>query len=70
MGKGWTPERRAQQAQATKSWKPWRQSTGPRTVEGKASASRNAWTGGARPMLRELAKALRSQRVGLAELGD
>lgn len=39
---GWTPERRAKQAEAIKRWQPWRQSTGPRTEEGKARSSRNA----------------------------
>lgn len=38
----WTPERRARQAALIHSWRPWTQSTGPRTPEGKAKASRNA----------------------------
>ncbi|MBQ4853742.1 hypothetical protein IMW82_03485 [Rhodanobacter sp. B2A1Ga4] len=61
MGNGWTPERRQRQAAAISQWKPWERSTGPRTVEGKAVAGRNGWKGGMRPMLRELAKALRGQ---------
>ncbi len=36
-------------------------STGPRSAEGKARASRNAWKGGSRPMLRALAQALVTQ---------
>ena len=32
----WTPERRAQQAEAIREWQPWKRATGPRTVEGKA----------------------------------
>jgi hypothetical protein len=39
---GWTPERRARQAAAIHDWQPWRRATGPRTMEGKAAASRNA----------------------------
>ena len=42
MGKGWTPERRAKQAEAIKRWKPWEKSTGPRTEEGKRASSGNA----------------------------
>ena len=30
MAKGWTPERRARQAELIRSWRPWEQSTGPR----------------------------------------
>lgn len=41
-GSGWTPERRAKQAEAVRGWKPWERSTGPRTEEGKARSSRNA----------------------------
>ncbi len=55
----WTPERRARQAEAVSRWKPWERSTGPRTVDGKAKASRNAYKGGTRTMLRELARHLR-----------
>lgn len=39
---GWTPERRARQAEAIRSWKPWAKSTGPRTAAGKARAAQNA----------------------------
>lgn len=52
MANGWTDERRARQAAAIKSWKPWEQSTGPRTASGKAQASRNADKGGRRAKLR------------------
>lgn len=65
---GWTPERRAKQRSMIQSWKPWRQSTGPRTPEGKARASRNRWRGGTRAMLRIIARALREQSETLAEL--
>lgn len=61
MANGWTPERRARQAELIRQWRPWELSTGPRSAEGKAASSRNAWTGGMRPLLRELAEELREQ---------
>jgi len=76
--KAWTPERRARQGEITRSqwtperrvvaraairrWKPWEKTTGPRTPEGKARVSRNAYKGGAWRLLRELAKAMREQK--------
>jgi hypothetical protein len=62
MANGWTPERRRRQAQLILRWKPWERSTGPRTPKGKARVARNADKGGTRPMLRELARALREQQ--------
>jgi hypothetical protein len=59
MANGWTPERRARQAELIRSWKPWDRSTGPRTAEGKARVSRNAHKGGTRAVLRTLAALLR-----------
>ncbi|MCK9541869.1 MAG: hypothetical protein M0R03_07555 [Novosphingobium sp.] len=41
----WTPERRARQAEIIRQTKPWKSSTGPRTPEGKAVSSRNAYVG-------------------------
>ena len=58
---GWTPERRMQQAEMIRARKPWVQSTGPRTDEGKAAASRNAFKGGERQMIRTFRKLLRDQ---------
>ncbi len=58
MSNGWTPERRAQQAKAIRRWQPWQQSTGPRTVEGKARSKLNGYRGGHWRELRELSKAL------------
>ncbi len=58
MSKGWTPERRAAQSAAIRRWRPWDQSTGPRTAEGKQKVSRNAFRGGYRQQSRELTKAL------------
>jgi hypothetical protein len=39
---GWTPERRARQAEAIHRWQPWASATGPITSVGKAISSRNA----------------------------
>jgi len=52
QARGWTAERRARQAEAIRNWKPWQQSTGPRTSEGRAKASRNAFKGAKRAKLR------------------
>ena len=72
MDSGWTPERRARQAEAIKRWRPWEQSTGPRTEAGKAAAAANgakAWPhSGARATLRELRQVLREQREAVAGL--
>ncbi len=68
---GWTPERRARQAEAIRRWKPWAKSTGPRTTEGKARAKMNGYRGGHWRELRELSRALnallRAQRDGLGK---
>ena len=53
---GWTETRRRQQAERIREWQPWKHSTGPRSPEGKATASRNAYKGASRPMLREIAQ--------------
>jgi hypothetical protein len=64
----WTPEQRAQQSAKIRLWQPWTRSTGARTPEGKARSSRNAYKGGMRSMLREMAALLREQREGLCEI--
>ena len=61
MANGWTPERRARQAELIRHWQPWTGSTGPRTAEGKAKAAMNRYRGGTREMLRALRRALREQ---------
>lgn len=53
---GWTPERRARQAELIKQWQPWKQSTGAKTAEGKARSSRNAFKGGFQAKLRAAMK--------------
>lgn len=42
MANGWTPERKARQAERIRNWKPWERSSGPKTDEGKAASSQNA----------------------------
>lgn len=68
MANGWTPERRAQQAEMIRQWQPWIRSTGALTPEGKAASSRNAYKGGLREELREMAKLLREQRDRLKRI--
>jgi len=59
----WTPERRARAAENTRRTKPWLQSTGPRTPEGKAVSAQNGFRGAVRP------KARAARRRGRALLG-
>ena len=63
---GWTAERRKRQSEAILRWKPWEKSTGPKSPEGKATVSGNAWTGGHwlefRQAVKELNQAMREQR--------
>jgi hypothetical protein len=40
-------------------WAPWKKSTGPRTPEGKARASRNPYKGGKREELRDALRLMR-----------
>ncbi len=61
MATTWTPERRARQAALIRTWKPWKQASGPRTPEGKAKASRNAWTGGHWLKMRELSRMVNAE---------
>jgi len=42
----WTPEQKRQQAKLINDWKPWEQSTGAKTAQGKAIVSRNTYRGG------------------------
>ena len=67
--RNWTPEQRRRQAEAIQRWRPWEQSTGPRTEAGKNKAALNAWKGGERPALRRLAQTLREMRDTLKEWG-
>lgn len=48
----WTPEQKRRQAKRINDWKPWEQSTGAKTAQGKAIVSRNAYRGGSWRMIR------------------
>ena len=48
MKHGWTPERRTKQSQLIQNWKPWENSTGPRTAQGRKISSMNALKHGMR----------------------
>jgi len=61
MASSWTPERKARQAELIRTWKPWQQATGPRTPDGKANTSRNAYKGGHWLMLRELSRLVNAE---------
>lgn len=69
MANGWTPERQASQSRAIRRWQPWQQSTGPKTLEGKARASMNAFKGGERGQSRKLRAALREHAQWLRDNG-
>jgi len=58
MANGWTGQRRTGQAAAIRRWRPWERSTGPRTAQGKARISRNAYRGGERQFQRAAARVL------------
>jgi hypothetical protein len=61
MASSWTPKRRVRQTELIRQWRPWAKSTGPRTNEGKAKASRNAYKGGHWLMLRELSRMVNAE---------
>lgn len=50
----WTSARKEKQRAQIQQWKPWQQSTGPRTAEGKKISAQNAYKGGQRQKLREI----------------
>jgi hypothetical protein len=54
----WTAERKAKQSQLIRQWQPWSKSTGAKTPYGKAVVSRNAFKGGLRPYMRQVARDL------------
>lgn len=62
----WTPEQRQRQAEAIRRWKPWKQSTGPKSAEGKAKVAQNAYSGGdwakLRKIVKEMNQAMREQK--------
>ena len=65
--KGWTPERRAAQAERARAQKPWLRSTGPRTRSGKKSCRMNGLKHGHRSdAMRRLSKLLNAQKISTA----
>ena len=72
MKNGWTPQRKAKQAVAIQRWKPWQRATGPKSPEGKAVVSKNAFKGSKRLLLRQsiavLRKYFRDNEAFLKEL--
>ena len=68
MRRKWTPEQRKKQSEDIHRYKPWEKSTGPRTQEGKAISSQNAFKGGWRDQLREFARILREHKQVLGEI--
>lgn len=62
-----TPEHRVMQAKLIQQWKPWLNSTGPKTPDGKAKISKNAYKGNVRGLLRKVAAHLREHRKMMAD---
>ena len=56
-----TPEHRRLRAQLIRQWKPWERSIGPKSAEGKARVSRNAYKGATRGLLKAVRDLLREQ---------
>lgn len=63
MSDGWTPERRARQAELIRTWRPWEKSTGPRTAAGKQASSKNRAVSLARAEAELAAARARFQRL-------
>jgi hypothetical protein len=60
----WTDAQKAQQAEVIHRWQPWQSSTGPKTPEGRAKSSRNAYRGYFREHVRLACWLSRSRRRG------
>lgn len=56
-----TPEHRALRTALLRRWKPWEQSTGPKTPDGKAGSAMRGYKGGARELIRQLSQVLHQQ---------
>lgn len=67
MNNGWTPDRKTRQAKAIQRWKPWQRATGPKSPQGKAIVSRNAFKGARRPTFRSEMKILRASLAAYQE---
>ena len=57
----WSQEQRLAQSKAIRQHQPWLSSTSAKSDVGKLNSSQNAFRGGHRPLIRELAKALKEQ---------
>lgn len=55
-----THEHRALRAELIRRWKPWERSTGPITQAGKERAATRGFKGAMRPLMRQLARGMRS----------
>ena len=64
----WTTQERQRQAELIRQWQPWQHSTGARTIEGKAIASRNAFKGGLRARLKAINQLLRDAKQVLNKI--
>lgn len=60
-----TPEHRALRAELIRRWRPWEQSTGPKTQEGREKAAKRGFKGGTRLEMRATGRALRAQKTSL-----
>lgn len=56
-----TPEHRKLRAELIRRWRPWENSTGPKSEEGKARSAMRGFKGGERALLLELQRILREQ---------
>ena len=63
-----TPEHRKLRADLIRRWRPWENSTGPKTEEGKARSAMRGFKGNERALLLELRRLLREQESLLKEL--
>lgn len=69
MDRIWTQEDRDRQAKAVKNWKPWQESTGPKTEGGKAVSCQNALKHGVYSKnFKALNKSLKKQTKWLEDL--
>lgn len=63
----WSHERRLKQAEIIRQTRPWERSTGPRTKQGKAASSRNAYAG---DEIHRALQILANSRIATLELFD
>jgi hypothetical protein len=62
-----TAEHRALMGRLVRQWQPWKHSTGPKSPEGKAKVSQNAFKGAWRQQMKELRALLKEQDEALSE---